>query len=401
MTKCPLCFGALADDIIVFECVGSCDPIPDTRFSELYGAARTSKPLTIAQRPSDPKEARRWTPPSTCACRCCEGPTTEVCRNCHYVLPPGWRLGQATCIALAGARTTGKSVYIGVLVRYLEGMVEELGSVLAPWGQTSSIYAERYEKDLFIARKMLPSTATLKTQDSHQREPLIYSLGRIKGARSEHFLVLRDVAGEDLEFNASESYLTFLRGASLVLYLFDPTQVSEIKHELSGQLNEQTVGKGDPKVVWQNVLTLATQGSGLLGVAMAKFDNLQAIGRNAVGGHRTGSSSTAWPERLANPGAAFNREPASDVRRYDEADGRLLHQEVRSLLMACNALGMVNALENPPQGRPITHRFFAVSALGAQPDYEGSSSRGIAPYRILDPIRWVLAREGVIGDGKR
>lgn len=165
---------------------------------------------------------------------------------------------------LAGARTTGKSVYIGVLVRYLEGMVEELGSVLAPWGQTSSIYAERYEKDLFIARKMLPSTATLKTQDSHQRRPLIYSLGRIKGAQRTFPRATRRRRGGP-EFNASESYLTFLRGASLVLYLFDPTQVSEIKHELSGQLNEQTVGKGDPKVVWQNVLTLATQGSGLLG----------------------------------------------------------------------------------------------------------------------------------------
>ena len=41
------------------------------------------------------------------------------CAHCKVPFPPGWHDTRVTCIALAGATWTGKSVYIGVLVKLL------------------------------------------------------------------------------------------------------------------------------------------------------------------------------------------------------------------------------------------------------------------------------------------
>ena len=35
-----------------------------------------------------------------------------------------------------------------------------------------------------------------------------------------------------------------------------------------------------------------------------------------------------------------------------------------------------------------TYRFFAASALGESPDGKMIHSGGIAPFRVLDPIKW-------------
>ena len=81
---------------------------------------------------------------------------------------------------------------------------------------------------------------------------------------------------------------------------------------------------------------------------------------------------------------------------YDETDGDQIHEEVRSLLMALGATGMVNAVENPRSGRQVRHRFFAVSALGAPANINGQDVKGIAPFRVLDPLRWVMAQKQLL-----
>ena len=54
---------------------------------------------------------------------------------------------------------------------------------------------------------------------------------------------------------------------------------------------------------------------------------------------------------------------------------------------------------NPVTGHRYEHRFFAVSALGASPEGEKLSDRGISPFRVTDPVRWVLAADNVMVEG--
>ena len=128
-----------------------------------------------------------------------DGQMFEVCPTCHFKLPDGRRDGQAICVAMAGARATGKSLYTAVLVKQLEMLCVQLGVSMEPVNRaTAASYEENYEKWLFIERGLIPATSPMHTQTSLQREPLVYSIGTWQGVRRV-LSVLRDVAGEDME----------------------------------------------------------------------------------------------------------------------------------------------------------------------------------------------------------
>jgi len=73
-----------------------------------------------------------------------------------------------------------------------------------------------------------------------------------------------------------------------------------------------------------------------------------------------------------------------------------LHHEVRSLLQKLHAGPIVTAVERPSSGQFLPHRFFVASALGESPNGKSLSARGIAPFRCLDPMRWVMAETGML-----
>ena len=144
------------------------------------------------------RHRRRPTPAGRCKARWwrCARCVTTRCRT-------GWHDGHAVCIAMAGARATGKSLYIAVLVKQLQLLCENLGFSMEPATRaTATAYSTHYETPLFVQRGLIPPTPTVHTQASLQREPLIFSIGIWHDVR--RYLVLRDVAGEDLETGRSE-----------------------------------------------------------------------------------------------------------------------------------------------------------------------------------------------------
>ena len=98
---------------------------------------------------------------------------------------------------------------------------------------------------------------------------------------------------------------------------------------------------------------------------------------------------------MSNAGAAYLRDNSAS-RSYDERDGQLLHEEARSLLVRLHGASIVTAVENPASGVRLARRYFTVSALGQAPAGRRLSSRGIAPFRCVDPLRWVTSAFGVL-----
>lgn len=380
-TKCPHCFVTLSTDYAM-TCRNRCSTKPDERASLLYGAPVETAPIGRFQGPDDPN----WQPDLP-PCPSCNGPLVECCPRCHMVFPPNWRQGVATCIALAGARATGKSVYIGVLVKLLELFADAHGTTVEfADGASRQMYENVYEKPLFEARGIIPPTPRATTADSYQRQPIILSLGMLGGVR--RYLVLRDVAGEDLENRVDgQAHLGFFEHASTVLFLFDPTRVPEVANQLQDLIPAQLHEGGDPAVVLNNLNLLIGQGRPRLGVVLSKFDTMQTL---------TQVADTALSRIMSNAGAAFMRDPGTRMAGYDEADGGLLHAEVRSLLERLRAGRIVTAVERPHTGYPLEHRFFVASALGAPTRGETLHNHGIASFRCLDPVRWTLRAEGAI-----
>ena len=135
-----------------------------------------------------------------------------------------------------------------------------------------------------------------------------------------------------------------------------------------------------------NLFTAIGPGQPKLAVILSKFDVLRAL-RDVEG--------SEWGLIMSNGGAAYLRD-TSDGQHYDDVDGQLLHEEVRSLLIRLHGGSIVAAVENPPAGMRLPSRNFVVSALGHAPSGNRLHARGIAPFRCVDPVRWVTSSFGVL-----
>ncbi|NCL74817.1 hypothetical protein AIIKEEIJ_02263 [Rhodococcus sp. YH1] len=168
--------------------------------------------------------------------------------------------------------------------------------------------------------------------------------------------------------------------------MFDPLKVESVRQQLHDLVPAQERVGGDPRSVLRTVLSIIGDSTPNLAIVLSKFDALQALE------HVDGSD---WSEIMSQRGAAFSRDPSLQYAPYNESDGRLLHEEVRSLLDKLEARSMVMAVDQPHTGASLHSRFFAVSALGESPVGDRLHHSGISPFRCLDPVRWVLAQRGV------
>jgi hypothetical protein len=88
--------------------------------------------------------------------------------------------------------------------------------------------------------------------------------------------------------------------------------------------------------------------------------------------------------------------PAHDAKLagYDEVAGQDTHEHVRSLLHEYGA----DDIDAHLMHNYATFRYFAVSALGATPDYPAKAvdPGGVQPFRVEEPLLWLLKGFGVI-----
>lgn len=301
-------------------------------------------------------------------------------------LPHGWAGSGTLCIALAGARASGKSLYIAVLVKLLEQLAEKHRRVVIPADEsTRERYRENYEKPLFEEMGIMPPTPRMAAEDAYQRDPLIFDLGNWDAGAGQRkwFLVIRDVAGEDLETLPDDpGMLDFFREADEVIFLFDPLKVPQIRTYLSGLVPDQALG-GDPVDVLYNLLKLLGDARPKLAVTLSKFDTLQKLEDVA---------DSEWGRIMGNYGAAYRRDTGL---RFDPVDSELLNVEIRSMLMKLDAASLVHIVDNAYSNAPVPYRYFATSALGAPPQGHHLHRSGIAPYRCLDPVMWLLTSRGL------
>lgn len=383
MTRCPACFSFLSAEFAAWVCSSSkCDPQSDEVASRVAGYEISNRTIMAYSFP--PEFAVRDVPRSAPCTQCGEPASVRVCPYCHYgPFLDDWMSSDVTCIAMTGARDSGKSVYIAIAVHQLQQLGTRMGlAVDFANEETKSNFRKYYAEPLLEKRGIIRASPDVHTDDSPTRRPLVFSLGVINGRR--RYLVLRDVAGEALERETGESndHLRFLGNADSVLFMFDPVKVTAITDLLRDMIPDQTKESGNPRTVLSNVLRIIGFGTPRLAIVLAKFDTMELL--RAVEG-------TQWSKVMSNVGSAMLRDPSMNLSGYDENDGALLDQEVRSLLLLLNAGDLVNALERPTNGHPLAHRYFAVSMLGESIRSEKVSTRGIKPFRCLDPLRWTLA----------
>lgn len=315
------------------------------------------------------------------------GPDGRADATCHECGSP---VGNdpsepATFVVMAGPRRSGKSVYIPVM---LEQLKQYVSKVRPADERVAERYKEHYYDPLYVEGDVLKPTTSAVPASAHQREPLRFVLTGDDGNR--HHLVIRDVAGEDLEYleqadTVDRKDLCFFRHADAVLFLYDPGALPAIRAFMADTRAEQRIG-GDPLSVLERTIELMQGGSPRLAVVMAKFDIV-----HQRAGVEVNDDLAAI---LRNLGAAFGTD-ASPLAPADDAESEFLHEEIRSLLLRLDQRAFLTDVRQAPG----EHRFFAVSALGESPHGEKLDTGGIVPFRCLDPLRWVLAGTGMLPRG--
>lgn len=381
--KCPACFRPLPPTPRTMVCVGRCEPRVNPEASVARGSEVRTRPVLRLASPPSPGQ-----PPAAVCEDCQVSSSSEVCPACSYPIAEGWRSSRITCIALAGARASGKSLMIAVAKQQLDLLAERhWRSAVRGVGDTQERFDEHYITPLYEQRKLLEPTRGIQAADTITREPLIFQFNeRIAGepAPVRRVLVLRDVAGEDLEHDTgNDAAFDFFGRADVVLVLIDPLTVRQIRHMLSDIVSEPQRLGGDGVDVLRHVLALMTNrvpGGRTrvpIGIVLSKVDVLQKL-RDVKG--------TKWAAIMNRPGSPLQRDSSLVTPHYDDADGQLLHEEVSGLLEMLGA-GMIRATLDDAVGN---YRFFAASALGESPDGDMLHSGGIAPFRVLDSIKWAI-----------
>lgn len=372
MSKCVLCFLPIHSDDVLQYCPNDNCPHerqPDSVASDYLGrevsvgyAVRERRALTTAN----------WQPENK-FCRSCGTPLQRSCARCHFPLTDAILNSDVTTVAFAGPRSSGKTVAMKVGLSPLYHLLVEAGGALSLLSTVSTV--EVTDDDL--RSHILPAT--------ERRLPwtLVFSMGVIQGR--SRILAIRDIAGEDLAEPNPPGRFDYFASADLVVFLFDPFEVPQVRHALDEILPPAPLVGANPAMVFTNLLGHIGQGTPHVAMVVSKFDVLHELAGV--------SANVAAP--FQNPGAGYMRSRQREFQ-YDERTGALISEEVRSLLAMLSAQDLVNLAEHPPNMRPMPTRFFAMSALGAATDGTELHAHGKSPFRILDPLFWILAERGIL-----
>lgn len=328
----------------------------------------------------------------------------DACQHCERSLPAGWRSAGVTKVALAGAASAGKTLYIGVLIKELRKMAIELR--LAPACEpadetTKTAYGKIYEHTLNVERNLdmmagavpwqVPEgTPRAGTADALQKHPLIWDFGEINGQR--RYLLLRDVSGEDVvEDDTDKSHLDHIGTADAVLYLVDPLISDQIVTLLPEAAANKHADYERSKAALTRVIQLMDEKSPALGIVLCKFDLIHSLEFGA---------DVTWQAIAGNLGSAFRHDPPTEagfgksdsgIIAPDTTDRNLLSLQLHSLLGLMKLDELTNIVQSWRNQSPERRLgMFAVSALGEDPTGGSINPRGMSPYRCLDPIIWAL-----------
>jgi hypothetical protein len=378
---CPFCYHRTNRLRPWFECSGIAAP----------GYPQCPKrPNPVRQRETGNEEPmypvspppRRWLPsPRRTRCPKCNGLTGQhVCAECHTPLPANFGGSFSPVIALVGARSTGKTVYLTVVAHYLRTVVRDrFGATVWLYGDDAYRTLEANVEAIF-EQGSLPA---FTEQRDGRSEPLVFEWRcrrRLFRRYRSSYLSFLDTAGESLGTRSGVQELKFLAGVDSFIVVLDPFTLPGARDRLSLPQGAPTAVSNAYEVLAQVTEVIRkAEGTGRqarikkpIAVAFAKIDALQGV--------------------LGEGHPIFGAE--ANGRWVDDAAGRAVHESVREMLRDWGASNIDDHMES----NYSNYRYFAVSSLGRPPIYEqyAVAEGGVRPLRVADPVVWLLSVYGLV-----
>lgn len=383
--SCPYCYRRFSPGSMLFQCLGR--PAPGRQ-----SCGRSSNPererltgYSGAMLPTFAPPTKTPLPRRTAPCPDC-GVSTGIraCPVCHTPLPANYMDARTPLLGLVGGKNAGKTVYTTVLVheirnnlrRRFEADIDIAGEQA---GAASARWFDQYHDELFDRGSLFESTPSAA---GGIRTPVVIKWRQqrrsLVGGHRTSVLSFFDSAGEDLTTQELVNNQAYLGATGGLIVLLDPFQLPRARDHVAAPDERDA----EPPL---NVLSRITE-----------------MLRN-TGGLRDGSRiRTPVAVVFSKIDAFFGMFPADHPLRqepetgphYDEASGDDTHEHVRALLDKLGA----DDVDAHLRAHYRTFRYFAVSSLGAEPEYERKrvDSGGVRPFRVEEPLLWLLARFGIV-----
>ena len=378
---CPYCFEQFDSGDVHFLC--RCRKERDAKYTNFW-RGYSVPPQGHAIEPSRGFFAKMFSSDSTKCSDCGNKTFLKICPHCHNRIPNAMVAKRGKIISIVGARSSGKSNYIAVLINELRSHVRALGNI----GVTAENVAEdkrldtenRYYEDfynpLYVDNHCVAQTAT---GDISSKVPMIFSVTSGRGETLH--MVFYDTAGENFETQANiADNVKFINESDAVIFLVDTDCVPEVRRRLG------KTGHVDTRfdAILSNLLTHFTDGDKALArsffskptaVVFSKIDNIL--------------NNPRMFETASIPGMSITNNSSY-----------LTGAPIRQEEFEANSAGLRGALELWGQTNfvnQLTHhfknlKFFGVSALGSDPDRSKKINGELRPFRVLDPLVWILTQ---------
>lgn len=379
---CPYCFDEFSAAEVEFRCTNPrpdmCAPVEDEKLARYLELGSQLSPVVF-----DASVMNGGNSSNKAICpKCNSASTKRVCPRCHNELP--WQFGETEALhfGLIGARAVGKSNYVGVLVHELTHRVGTSFNMAftAQDERTIKRYRRDFEDLLFRGKTVVPPT---RVGNVEERYPLIYrmsinqegSLGRKQRIAS---VSLFDTAGESFDdFEKTGRHARYVAKADGLIFLLDPLQIRAVRDGVKHNVPLPEEGE-DPIAVLGRVEQVLRQHRKLS--AAQKVDTPVAISFSKIDAVRS----------LLDKGSPLLRRGAHDGF-FNTNDFQLINDNLRAHMSNWQP-NLVQLLDH----NFSNYAFFGVSALGTPPSRDNRIIKGISPFRVEDPLLWLLHRHGLI-----
>ncbi|MEV7628696.1 hypothetical protein [Actinoplanes sp. NPDC089786] len=378
---CPYCYHRIPANRLWYQCSGqsapgfkACTAVRDPDRERETGLNVMSRPAYGPQRKLIPAPRKE-------VCPACHGASgIRVCPCCHTPLSVNFAESTSPLIAMVGAKNTGKTVYLTVLSQELRtGLRRRFGADVRVSGDQPS---PTNTADLYSNRKLFEQTA--KSNDG-RRDPLVFEWRQERQVLRRNtfktsFLSFYDTAGEDLIRQDHVHDLQYLGAADALILLLDPFMLPEARDRV--RLPDEAVKTGEPTI---EVLSRITE-------KLRVTHEVRAKNKIAIPVSVAFAKIDAFYDELGSDHPVLQTPPTGP--EYDDVSGQAVHEHIRALLHEWGA----DDIDTHLRFNYANFRYFAVSALGAQPNYATKEidPGGIRPHRVDEPLVWLLSKFGVV-----
>lgn len=388
---CPYCYQENKMSEVDFRCTNKqCGEEKDELLTQYRGGSQN----IITQRAFRAPKSFLGKMPTYAECTQCKVTTgIRLCPKCHNPLPQAIDESNDMIISVIGARDSGKSNYVGVLVHELEKRVfNRFDFSFGMIRESQEEYKKRFGKYLFPneydstakddrqAHTVPRTEAHVKGTNIIKSLPIVCELAKRDGKIKRYSLSFLDSAGEDFEDPiAMATVMPYVANSKGIIFLLDPLQILAVRNQIRPDIVEKSGSVNAKEVISyenivQNVATLIRTNKKMKSsepinipvvITFSKFDILKDI---------VDASSRLWKD-----------SPHVDLGAFDDGDLKQVNDEMMGLLQYWGESNFIKSVREEFSNV----RYLPCSAFGSCPD----ASRNVAPpksLRIEDGILWIL-----------